>query len=430
MAKRFHGKEKLIVIIASCAFLNACGKDTTPMSQSVASADVMAEPSFADDVAFLRNYVETIVLSTESGSARVAVVPAWQGRVMTSSADGDSGMSYGWLNRPLIEKGIAPENEREGLEQHIYAFGGEDRLWIGPEGGQFSWYFPEGAAFEFENWHVPAFIDTDPWTVTHRDEKSARVQFNATLKNWSGHEFSLGFEREVVMLGREAIASALSIPMGEDVSFVAYESHNTLSNTGEEAWNMQSGLPSIWILGMLKHGARTTVVIPYEKDLADASAAIVKDDYFGKVPADRLFVDEDASVIYFSADGAYRSKIGISPARSLGVAGSWNAVKEVLTIVQYNTPDKPVNYVNSSWELQQDPFQGDAVNSYNDGPVGGGQLGPFYELETSSPALALTPEESYMHTQRTIHLKGEREQLDLIAEHVFGANLEAIESAL
>jgi len=181
---------------------------------------------------------------------------------------------------------------------------------------------------------------------------------------------------------------------------------------------------------MLKHGTGTTVVIPYEKDVADASATIVKDDYFGKVPADRLIVDQDTGVIYFSADGTYRSKIGINQMRSLGVAGSWDAVNEVLTIVQYNAPVAPMNYVNSSWELQQEPFQGDAINSYNDGPVDGGQLGPFYELETSSPALALAPEESYLHMQRTIHLTGKRGQLDLIAVHVLGANLDAIESAL
>jgi len=430
MANRIHGAGKFTVVMAASVFLNACETETTEITQSVVAAEVTAETSFGDDVAFLGTHVETIVLGAESGPARVAVVPAWQGRVMTSADAGDSGMSYGWLNRPLIEKGIAPENEREGLEQHIYVFGGEDRFWIGPEGGQFSWYFPEAAAFEFENWKVPAFIDTDPWSITHQDDHSVRMEFKATLKNWSGHLFSLGVEREVALLDQEAITSALGIQPGANVNFVAYESRNTLSNIGEEAWDTQSGLPSIWILGMMKHGAGTTVVIPYRKDALDGSAAIVKADYFGNVPADRLIVDQDTGVIYFSADGTYRSKIGISQTRSFGVAGSWDAVKEVLTIVQYNAPEVPMNYVNSSWELQQEPFQGDAINSYNDGPVEGGQLGPFYELETSSPALALASEESYLHVQRAIHLTGEREQLDLIAVHVFGVNLDAMENAL
>ncbi len=414
MAIDYRGTGKLIVVITACAFLNACETET----------------SFGDDVAFLSDHVETIVLGAESGPARIAVVPAWQGRVMTSSDGGDSGMSYGWLNRPVIAQGIAPEDKREGLEKHIDVFGGEDRFWIGPEGGQFSWYFPEAAAFEFENWKVPAFIDTDPWSVTHQDDSGVRMEFKASLKNWSGNLFSIGIEREVVLLDQEAITSALGMRPGANVNFVAYESRNTLSNIGEETWDTESGLPSIWILGMLKHGTGTTVVIPYEKDAADASTLIAKDDYFGKVPADRLIVDQDTGVIYFSADGTYRSKIGINQSRSLGVAGSWDAVNEVLTIVQYNAPEMPMDYVNSSWELQQEPFQGDAINSYNDGPVDGGQLGPFYELETSSPALPLAPAESYLHMQRTIHLTGEREQLDLIAVHTLAANLDAMERAL
>jgi len=256
------------------------------------------------------------------------------------------------------------------------------------------------------------------------------MEINAAVRNWSGHSFSLGVEREVALLDHETVANTLGIQPGAEVSFVAYESRNTLSNTGKEAWDARSGLPSIWILGMLKHGAGTTVVIPYEKDVADVSATIVKDDYFGKVPADRLIVDQDAGVIYFSADGTYRSKIGINQTRSLGVAGSWDAVKDVLTIVQYSAPKVPMNYVDSSWEFQLEPYQGDAINSYNDGPVEGGQLGPFYELETSSPALALAPGDGYRHVQRTIHLTGEREQLNLIAVHVFGVHLDTIDEAL
>ena len=56
--------------------------------------------SFGDDVAFLKDHTEVIVLSNKQ--ARVAVVPAWQGRVMTSTAERDGGQSFGWINRELI----------------------------------------------------------------------------------------------------------------------------------------------------------------------------------------------------------------------------------------------------------------------------------------------------------------------------------------
>ena len=84
--------------------------------------------TYGNDVSFLKQHVEVIELSDSSGDARVAIVPAYQGRVMTSTSAGDAGMSYGWINRDLIITGsFAP---------HINAFGGEDRFWMGPEGGQ------------------------------------------------------------------------------------------------------------------------------------------------------------------------------------------------------------------------------------------------------------------------------------------------------
>ena len=57
-------------------------------------------------------------------------------------------------------------------------------------------------------------------------------------------------------------------------------------------------------------------------------------------------------------------------------------------------------------------------------------LGPFYELETSSPALALYPNESYTHVHRTIHLQGTEADLDGIAKKVFGVGLDTIKNAL
>jgi hypothetical protein len=72
------------------------------------------------------------------------------------------------------------------------------------------------------------------------------------------------------------------------------------------------------------------------------------------------------------------------------------------------------------------------VNSYNDGPPAPGAkpLGPFYELETSSPAAALGPGESLRHVHRTFHFQGPRPELDALARRLLGAPLDAIEQAL
>ena len=77
------------------------------------------------------------------------------------------------------------------------------------------------------------------------------------------------------------------------------------------------------------------------------------------------------------------------------------------------------------WEIQNEPYKGDVVNSYNDGPPAPGQppLGPFYELETSSPALALAPSERYTHLHRTIHVIGPEADLDRIARATLNVSL-------
>src|SRR5437773_479873 len=95
--------------------------------------------TFGDDTAFLKNHTDLVVLADDQGTARVAVAPAWQGRVMTSTATGDKGLSFGWINRELIESGK--------LQEHINVFGGEDRMLLGPEGGQFSIFFAKGVKF-------------------------------------------------------------------------------------------------------------------------------------------------------------------------------------------------------------------------------------------------------------------------------------------
>jgi hypothetical protein len=112
--------------------------------------------------------------------------------------------------------------------------------------------------------------------------------------------------------------------------------------------------------------------------------------------------------------------------------GSYDGLNKVLTIIQYNYPkDNTTSYVNSMWEIQEKPFAGDVVNSYNDGPPEPGKkpLGPFYELESSSPARALKPSEAIVHLHRTIHFQGPAEDLDNIAKLTLGVPLEEIKTA-
>jgi len=183
---------------------------------------------------------------------------------------------------------------------------------------------------------------------------------------------------------------------------------------------------------MFNPSPKTTIVIPFKGGPEDGLGPAVNDAYFGEVPADRLVVDEARGVLFFSGDGKFRSKIGISPRRVKPFAGSYDAANGVLTVVHLTVPEGATDYVNSMWEIQEQPFSGDVVNSYNDGPAAPGAkpLGPFYELESSSPAAALAPGETLTHVHTTMHFQGPDKLLDEIARKVFGVGIEEIKRAL
>jgi hypothetical protein len=58
----------------------------------------------------------------------------------------------------------------------------------------------------------------------------------------------------------------------------------------------------------------------------------------------------------------------------------------------------------------------------------GSQMGPFYELETSSPALALKPNETAVYKQSTIHFEGTEEELNAICQQVFGVSIDEVKA--
>lgn len=377
--------------------------------------------SFAQDLDFLRKHTKILVLSGESEGAKVAVAPAYQGRVLTSTASGDDSPGFGWINRELIAGGRFVE--------HMNPFGGEDRFWLGPEGGQFSIFFKKGDPFDLEHWQTPAPIDTDPFELVSSSESEAVFEKDMNLVNYSGTEFNLKVSRTIRLLPAGAAEDKLGVEPGSSIRTVAYESENKVTNTGSAPWKKETGLLSIWILGMYNPSPETTVVIPFKEGPEDKLGPMVNDAYFGKVPDDRLVISD--GVMYFSGDGKYRSKIGLSPDRAKPVLGSYDAAGKALTIVQYTKPEDADGYVNSMWEIQEEPYGGDVVNSYNDGPPepGAKPLGPFYELETSSPALDLKPGETATHVHRTFHMTGNEQDLDAVARRALGVGLDDIKTA-
>ncbi len=379
----------------------------------------MSDRTFGQDVEFLNQFVETIVLSR--GSSKIVVVPSYQGRTMTSTSGGSAGQSYGYINHDHIASGKH--------DPQINLYGGEDRMWISPEGGQFSLFFDPDAALEYANWRTPKVLDTEPFDVVAQNDHSVRLTRKAVISNYSRFDFHLQMDRQVELLDEAAASEKLGVAL-DGLNLVFHQSQNRVTNVGQQPWRQNSGLIGIWMLCMNKPSPNATLMVPFKQGPVDQLGPIVNADYFGKLDESRLNIDTTDGLIYFLGDGQLRSKLGLTFERVTPRLGSWDPQRGIFSIVEFNLPETaPHGYTNNLWEIQDDPFAGDVINCYNDGPnESGGMLGGFFELETISPALALSPGESYNHIHRTIRMEGDRTALDRVALATFGVNLDRIEA--
>ncbi|SDJ84751.1 hypothetical protein SAMN05421823_101247 [Catalinimonas alkaloidigena] len=378
--------------------------------------DTTATPTrgtYAYDVDFLKQHTHQ-VLELIRGDARVLLSADYQGRVMTSTATGTNGTSYGWLNYDLMASGAR--------SAQFNPVGGEERFWLGPEGGQYSVYFAEGAPYDMAHWQVPGLIETVAYEVVEADDRHAVFTKTAQLTNHSGTRFDLAIRRAVTLLSRQELGQRLGVALPDGVATVGYETDNRLTNAGPTAWTEEEGLLSIWLLGMLTPSPQTKVIVPF-RPRPDAAAHIT-DTYFGTIPDDRL--QRLDSVLVLTCDGRFRSKIGMTPVLSKGVAGSYDFARNLLTCIFFPVEENGL-YVKSTWEHHDHPYRGDVVNAYNDGPLAdGSQLGPFYELESSSAVRPLLPGETQTYRQVTCHFQGEYAALRQLAQQLLGVDLEQV----
>ena len=376
--------------------------------------------AYQDDLDYLKSKTHVVELAAPGG-ARVVVTPAWQGRVMTSTL-GQSGKSFGWINHKLIDS---------GQDSPVFNnYGGEDRFWLGPEGGQFSLWFKKGDPFDMAHWFTPPGFNRGPFDVTSQGEKSIAMVTDFRVVNTSGTEFDCAVKRTITVLDDKRTADCLGFVKPDSVQMVAFVSLNTLCNAGSAAWTKEGGLLSIWILGQFKPLLRGRVVVPFLFGDEAGLGPRATTNYFGPLSEDRCRLTDRH--LFFRCDGVSRGKIGISASRARSTLGSFDPDGGVLTLVQFNRPADAARlpYVNSQWKIQDQPFAGDVVNSYNDGPEkpGAESLGGFYELETSSPAAVLPPGGSTTHIHRTFHFTGPAAELNDIAVRTLGVGLDEIQA--
>ena len=109
------------------------------------------------------------------------------------------------------------------------AYGGENRLWLGPEGGKFSLFFKPGTKMVFDNWKTPAPFDKEDWTVDAMDSHSVTMDKRMDLLNYAGTQLKLKVDRTISILSREQIFRLAGISESDDsLNAVGYETNNTL----------------------------------------------------------------------------------------------------------------------------------------------------------------------------------------------------------
>jgi len=401
------------ILAAGLLVLVACKQQPSP-------AGVFESPypkgAFGYDLDFLKQQDSVVVLNSKDGSGEVVISPKYQAKVFTSTADGANGRSFGWINYKVFAE--------QSIDPHMNAFGGEDRLWLGPEGGKFALFFKPRTKMEFDYWHTPAAFDFEQWRLTYHTDKMASLSKSTRVMNYLGIIFELNVVRDIQILEPDSIKKMLGIDFDKKVKSVAFKTTNTIINSGPFEWNKLTGAPCLWNLDMFTPSPKVVIVVPYN---TSDTGKVATTDYFGEIPKDRIKYNN--GILLFKADGKSRGKLGVPPGRAKNLVGSYDAENNVLTLAQFDM-DPKATYLNQEWRTDRNPFSGDAVNSYNDGPLANGtQMGPFYEIESVSPAAFLKPNAGLTHRHSVFHFTGDKDELNQISLKTLGISLSDISGA-
>jgi len=388
-----------IIISAAClAGIFLCGCSSEPQ-----------KGDFAYDLNFLTKHDTCLaVLKSADGKAQIIVSPKYQAKVFTSTAAGLGGKSLGYLKYEVFEASVP--------DPHMNGYGGENRFWLGPEGGQYSIYFAKDSAQVYDNWHTPPPFDTEAWDVILADADRISLEKEMEVTNYKDVKLCVNVRRNILLLDRKAVDEALGVEIGKNLQTVAYKTENEIYNGNDFEWTAETGTVCIWMLDMFNPGERAVTYVPYNK--GDRYGKVVTSDYFGEIPPERLQVGD--GLIRLKTDGKYRSKIGLNALRTTGLAGNYDPDAGRLTVIKFDVRKK-ATYLSQEWDVTKEPLAGDAFNAYNDGPLADGSImGPFLELESVSPAAFLKPGEALRHTHTVIHITGSEKQLTPLAEKLFG----------
>lgn len=372
--------------------------------------------TFGYDLNYLSSKDSLVILKGANDKAQVIISPKYQAKVFTSTVNGLDGKSIGFIGYKAFDL--------ETPDEHMNGFGGENRFWLGPEGGKYSVYFEPGSEQIYDNWHTPKPIDIEPWVLVSATNQKAVMQKEMEVKNYLGTQFKLSVDRTVEFLNTDKIKSLLNIELDNEIQLVAYSTQNTITNKNDFEWTKETGTVCTWMLDMFIPAPKAVTIIPFNEGEEEKLGKIVTSDYFGEIPSNRLVIK--GSTIYLKTDGEHRGKLGLNSLRTKGIAGNYDPEAKRLTITTFDV-EQGATYLNQEWNPEKDPLIGDAMNAYNDGPLEDGSImGPFLEVESCSPAAFLEPGEYQTHNHNVFHFVGEAPALTKITEKLLGVTIEDI----
>ncbi len=349
-----------------------------------------------------------VVLNSPDGSARIIVVPRYQGRIVASTSGAINEVPSGWFNLNSLNDSLTANGS--GLH-------GEERVWIGPLGSQLSFFYGRKQPLDEGNWQVPAAFNAEPFEVVSSAADRLMLQKNMCLTNYLQHTLNMRLRREIVILAKDIIPQLLGMNPGPEVQSVAYETNQTLYNTDSVAWDLSYGVATIWSISTFKATNGSVVIIPVEPHAPDTVLT-----YLSSIDSSRLSIHHGA--VWYKTDGKYRNKIGVPPAMSRSLLGNYQPETNTLRIIQFSQGADTL-YFNSLVAEQLQPFKGEAIAVYNHGPMdlSVSAENAFFEMETAAPVKALKPGESISHTHRVFQFVGNKSALNAIACKVLGVDL-------
>lgn len=376
-------------------------------------------PIFSDDVALLNKHFSPVVLKL-NGDQTLVLLSELQGRVMTGSQSGYHGESIGWFNRAKLEETSALANHESRISAGIDgSIGGAERTWFGPDGGTYSLFFDKHAARLPDNIRPPAAVNVTPYQLTYRTDSSATFEQTVSFNNHIGFDFVAKVERSVRIIAQNEVEALIGINLPKSVRRLTYTSQTKVTNLNESSWNADTGLFSIWSLAMLAPDA--IAVIPLKRPIKERATS-----YFSSTSVSRQKVTDKA--VFYLADANRMDKIGVPVVNSTAWVGSYHPKRQLLTLTKLNPhPDPNSSYVSAVWADDAPALDGESHNIFNDGPQQNGKpFGPFFELESSSPALKLKPNEAHIHNYSVLHFSGPISELTKISESVIKLSIEEL----